>query len=375
MFKYSIDELINSKKKIEGKVALVSNFSAFNKKFKSTFSLLKEKYNIVALFAPEHGFSGIQLAGENVDHTTYKNTNIKIYSLYNNNKFSISDEMLNIFDTIIFDIQDLGLRFYTYISTLKNIIESLKNTNKKLIILDRPAILNGTTVEGNILNEKSQSFIGPKGLPIRYGLTIGELALLFNEESNYNCNIEIIKMKDWNREKDYSDFNLPWIKPSPAIPSFNTALLYSGTCLFEGTNISVARGTYSPFEMIGAPFLDEIKFSKDINKLKIPGIITTPTTFKPMFGKYKDEICYGLYFHITDKKKAQIIYYSINILKYLSENYKEFKLDESNTKHTAKLLGYDFEEKFNSLSTVQLINNFKEQSSNFKKYTKKYYLY
>ncbi|MGD6730429.1 MAG: DUF1343 domain-containing protein [Pleomorphochaeta sp.] len=375
MFTYSIDELIKSNKKIDGKVALVSNSSAFNKNYESTFSLLNEKYNIGALFAPEHGFNSIQLAGENVDQTTDKNTNIEIYSLYNKGKFSIRDEMLNIFDTLIFDIQDLGLRFYTYISTLKNIIETLGNTDKKLIILDRPAILNGTTVEGNILDEKSQSFIGPKDLPIRYGLTIGELALFFNEENNYNCNIEIIKMRDWNREKDYSDYNLPWIKPSPAIPSFNTALLYSGTCLFEGTNISVARGTYSPFEMIGSPFIDEIKFSKDINKLKIPGIITTPTIFKPMFGKYKDEICNGLYFHITDKKKAESIYLSITILKYLKDNYKEFILDENNTKHTAKLLGYDFEEKFNTLTTSQLINNFREQSNYFKEYSKKYYLY
>jgi uncharacterized protein YbbC (DUF1343 family) len=375
MFTYSIDELIKSNKKIDGKVALVSNSSAFNKNYESTFSLLNEKYNIVALFAPEHGFNSIQLAGENVDQTTDKNTNIEIYSLYNKGKFSIRNEMLNIFDTLIFDIQDLGLRFYTYISTLKNIIETLENTDKKLIILDRPAILNGTTVEGNILDEKSQSFIGPKGLPIRYGLTIGELALFFNEENNYNCNIEIIKMRDWNREKDYSDYNLPWIKPSPAIPSFDTALLYSGTCLFEGTNISVARGTYSPFEMIGSPFIDEIKFSKDINKLKIPGIITTPTIFKPMFGKYKDEICNGLYFHITDKKKAESIYLSITILKYLKDNYKEFILDENNTEHTAKLLGYDFEEKFNTLTTSQLINNFREQSNYFKEYSKKYYLY
>lgn len=375
MYTNSIDELIKLKKEINGKVALVSNFSAFNKNYESTFSLLKKRYNIVALFAPEHGFNGIQLAGENVDNSREKNTNIQIYSLYNKEEFSLSDEMLNIFDTLIFDIQDLGLRFYTYISTLKNIIQALSNTDKKLIILDRPAILNGTTVEGNILDEKSQSFIGPKGLPIRYGLTIGELANYFNIENNYNCNIEVIKLKNWNRNKDYDDYNLPWIKPSPAISSFNTALLYSGTCLFEGTNISVARGTYSPFEMIGAPFLDEIKFSNDINNLKIKGIITTPTIFKPMFSKYKDEICRGLYFHITDKRKVEPIYYAITILKYINDHYKEFKLDASNTQHTAKILGYDFEEKFKNKSTSQLINNFKEQSNNFKEYSKKYYLY
>ncbi|MDC7250794.1 MAG: DUF1343 domain-containing protein [Sphaerochaetaceae bacterium] len=375
MFTYSIDELINSKRKIDTKVALVSNSSAFNKNYESTFSLLKEKYNIVALFAPEHGFNSIQLAGENVEHTTDKNTNIKIYSLYNKGKFSISEEMLNIFDTIIFDIQDLGLRFYTYISTLKYIIQSLSNTDKKLIILDRPAILNGTTVEGNVLDEKSQSFIGPKDLPIRYGLTIGELANYFNIENNYNCDLEIIKMSNWERTKDYDDYNLPWIKPSPAIPSFNTSLLYSGTCLFEGTNISVARGTYSPFEMIGSPFIDEIKFSKDINNLKIPGIITTPTIFKPKFNKYKEEICKGLYFHITDKRKAEPIYFAITILKYLRDNYKEFILDDNNTNHTAKLLGYDFEEKFNNQTTTQLIDQFREQSKKFKEYSKKYHLY
>lgn len=375
MFTYAIDELINSNKKLDGNVALVSNNSAYNKNYESTFSLLKKKYNIVALFAPEHGFDGNKLAGENVNQDWDKNTKIKIYSLYNNGEFSLTKEMLSVFDTIIFDIQDLGLRFYTYISTLKNIIQEIGKTDKKLIVLDRPAILNGSTVEGNILSEISQSFIGPKDIPIRYGLTIGELSNYFNIENNYKCKIEVIRMQNWNRELDFCDYNIPWIKPSPAITSFNTALLYSGTCLFEGTNISIARGTYSPFEMIGSPFIDELKLSKDINNLKIPGIITTPTIFKPMFNKYKDLACNGIYFHITDKNKFKPVNYVLTVLKYLNDNYSQFQLDENKLLHTAKLLGIDFEEKFNNLSTSQLIDSFEIQSNNFKKYRTKYYLY
>lgn len=375
MFEYSIDILLNSERKLDGRVALITNNTAFNKNYESTFSLLKTKYNITALFAPEHGFTGINLAGEDVSDARDKETNINIFSLYNKGEFSLNESMLNTFDILIYDIQDLGLRFYTYISTLKNIIEALGKTNKKLIILDRPAVLNGIKVEGNILNESSQSFVGPKDIPIRYALTIGELGLFFNKENNYNCDIEVIKIKNWNRKLDYFDYNLPWIKPSPAITSFNTALLYSGTCLFEGTNLSVGRGTYSPFEIIGAPFIDEAKFSNDINGLKIPGVITTPTVFKPMFSKYENTQCNGLYFHVTNKTNFEPVYYAITILKYLKDNYQEFKLNDNNTLHTAKLLGKEFEDKFNSLSTIELIEKYKTESNNFKKYSKKYYLY
>ncbi|MGD1821897.1 MAG: DUF1343 domain-containing protein [Pleomorphochaeta sp.] len=375
MFTYSIDKLLISNIKFDGKVALVTNNSAYNNNYNSTFTLLKEKYDIKTLFAPEHGFNSVKMAGENVENITDTKNNIIIYSLYNNGSFSLNENMLNSFDTLLFDIQDLGLRFYTYISTLKKIIISLSNTNKKLVVLDRPAILNGNKVEGNILNENDESFIGPKGLPIRYGLTIGELALLFNDQNNNKCDLEIITMDNYNRKLDISNYNIPWIKPSPAITSFNTALLYSGTCLFEGTNISVARGTYSPFEMIGSPFLDGIKLSKQINNLKLPGLITTPIQFLPKFNKYENEICNGVYFHVTDINKCEIVYSTIKILIYLYKNYPSFILDDSKTSHTSKLLGYNFEKDINSYSANQLIEKYKEESHKFKIDSNKYYLY
>lgn len=375
MFKYSIDDLIDSNRKLEGRIALVTNNSAFNRNYESTYFLLKKKYNIVVLFAPEHGFNGIKLAGENVEHTRDNKTGIEIYSLYNNGKFSLSDEMLDLFDILLFDIQDLGLRFYTYISTLKNIIKSLGNRDKEVIILDRPAVLNGLHVEGNILDENSQSFVGPKDIPIRYGLTIGELALLFNDEGNYKCNLEIIKMKNWDRRLDFDDYNIPWIKPSPAIPSFSTALLYSGICLFEGTNLSVARGTYSPFEMIGSPFIDEIKLSKEINDLNLPGLKTTPALFVPKFDKYKETICHGVYFHIIDKKRIEPVYCAITLLKHLQNRYSKFLLNDNEYYHTLKLLGNDFEDEFNKLSANSLIEKYKSQSFAFKTHSKKYHLY
>lgn len=375
MFTFGIDSFVEAKKKIGERVALLSNKSSVNKDYISSFDILYERYNIVSLFAPEHGFYGVNYAGESVQKTFDLKTGIPVYSLYNNGKFSLTEEMLKTFDIMIFDVQDLGLRFYTYISTLKLIIKTLGKFNKKLIILDRPLILGGDTVEGNILDENSSSFVGPANIPIRYALTIGELGILFNEENNYRCTLEVIPMKGWNRKNYFNDLNRAWIKTSPAISSFETALMYAGTCLLEGTNLSEGRGTYSPFEVIGAPFIDENKLSKDINNMNLPGIITTPHLFKPYFNKYNNTVCKGIYLHVLDKKLFKPVSFSLRILNYIRNEYPSFILNYGENSHTNKLLGKNFEFELDSLNINGLLDKYKNDSEIFKIKSHIYHIY
>ncbi|MGH4037911.1 MAG: DUF1343 domain-containing protein [Sphaerochaeta sp.] len=375
MVTFAVDSFINSNRKINNRIALLSNNSAINKDYISTLDILSSKYKISSIFAPEHGFYGVNDAGESVETTVDGATGIPIFSLYNEGKFELTDKMLDTFDTLIFDIQDLGLRFYTYISTLKLIIKALGRNNKKLIVFDRYPVLGGQVVEGNILDHSSESFVGPSGLPIRYALTIGELALFFNEENKYGCDIEVISIKGLKREYYFDDLKLPWIKPSPAIGSFNTALLYAGTCLFEGTNISEGRGTYSPFEVLGAPFIDEKKLSKDINGMKLPGIAVTPTSFKPHFDRYTNSLCRGIHLHVTNKKIFRPISFSLRVLNYIREEYSGFILNDGTNLHTRKLLGNEFENELNSLTIDRLIEKYRTESEEFKRYTTKYHIY
>jgi uncharacterized protein YbbC (DUF1343 family) len=375
MITFAVDSFINSNRKINNRIALLSNNSAINKDYISTLDILSSKYKISSIFAPEHGFYGVNDAGESVETTVDGATGIPIFSLYNEGKFELTDKMLDTFDTLIFDIQDLGLRFYTYISTLKLIIKALGKNNKKLIVFDRFPVLGGQVVEGNILDHSSESFVGPSGLPIRYALTIGELALFFNEENKYGCDIEVISIKGLKREYYFDDLKLPWINPSPAIPSFNTALLYAGTCLFEGTNISEGRGTYSPFEVLGAPFIDEKKLSKDINGMKLPGIAVTPTSFKPHFDRYTDSLCRGIHLHVTNKKIFRPISFSLRVLNYIREEYSGFIMNDGTNSHTKKLLGNEFENELNSLTIDRLIEKYRTESEEFKLYTTKYHIY
>jgi len=377
MFEFGIDTFIKEKRLIKERIALLSNRNAINKKYECSLDILCDKYNLSALFAPEHGFYGINEAGESVNKTIDLKTGLTIFSLYQDGKFDFTEEMLKTFDILIFDIQDLGLRFYTYISTLKIIIQTLAKAKKKLIILDRPLILGGNVIEGNILDEKSSSFVGPANLPIRYGLTIGELGLFFNKEQNLGCVIEIVKMKGWKRNLYFNELDRAWIKPSPAITSFETAYLYCGTCLFEGTNLSEGRGTYNPFEIIGAPFIKAKVLSKDINNLKIEGIVTTPYIFKPHFDKYCNQVCEGIFLHITNYKTFRPVTFALKTLNYLKENYPEFELEKkpTNVSHTKKLLGNNFEKDLNSLGIKKLLNNYKESLDIYKLEKKKYHLY
>lgn len=263
---------------------------------------------ITALFAPEHGIMGAQPDGIDVQSSTDPRTGIPVHSLYSSPCKKPSPEMLFDVDLVVFDIQDVGCRYYTYLSTMAHVIQACAENGKKLIVLDRPNPINGMSVGGNILDPGFSSFIGVYPIPTRHGMTIGELALLFNEEFDIRADIEVIPCYGWNRSMWFDATGLPWVMPSPNMPTIETALLYPGLCLLEGTNLSEGRGTTRPFEIIGAPWIDGYELSDRLNAVGLPGVRFRPTWFAPNTSKFAGVTCGGVQVHVFDRSKGKTPY-------------------------------------------------------------------
>jgi uncharacterized protein YbbC (DUF1343 family) len=239
--------------------------------------------NITALFGPEHGIRGMTAAGKEIKSDFDSKTGIPVHSLYGKDK-KPTKEMLNDIDIVLYDIQDVGVRFYTYISTMYYVLQACAESNIPVIILDRPNPIGGVIVEGPVLEEDLKSFVGIASIPVRYGMTAGEHANYFAGEGllGKEPDLTIIRMQDWLRESYFNENNLKWIPPSPNIPDFESALVYPGTCLIEGTNVSEGRGTKNPFCTIGAPFIKSEDLIKDLNGYNIEGAELKQVTFTPV---------------------------------------------------------------------------------------------
>jgi uncharacterized protein YbbC (DUF1343 family) len=364
---------------LEGKrLGLVSAPTGVNKNLVSTIDVLNAKLNLTALYSPEHGIRGNLQAGAAVDTYIDESTGIIVYSLYGKNK-KPSPEILKDIDVLVIDLQDIGSRYYTFLYTMSYCMESCAENNKTLVVLDRPNVIGGETVEGNILDTNFKSFVGMYPIPPRFGLTIGEMAMLMNKEFNINCNLEVIKMQGWSREAYFDDTDLLWINPSPNIPSVNAAVLYNGTCLFEGTNISEGRGTTRPFEMIGAPWLDAYKLADIMNKKGFEGVMFRPVYFEPTFSKHKRELCKGVQVHVTDKRKVKAVEVGINLLYEVMDMDKErfewlppFK---EGSHYFIDLLSGTDEVRNRRFEADGFIEKWRKQSKDFIKIKEQYHLY
>jgi uncharacterized protein YbbC (DUF1343 family) len=303
------------------RLALVTNPSAVNASFIPSFEVIRAQYTLVALFGPEHGLFGEYSAGSCISSGSHNIPSLPVYSLYRKDGQHLTEKMVEGVDAILFDIQDLGLRFYTYIATLKNLLEDCARLHKELIVLDRPNPLGGNTVEGNILGSEFYSFVGPFSLPIRYGLTIGELALLFNDRLHYGCELTILPLSGWHRSDMFDNLHRPWVMTSPAIGHFESALLYAGMCLFEGTDLSEGRGTSCPFELIGSPYIEAESLCRKANSLGLEGIVFTPAHFNPTAGKYQGESCKGLYAHVLDSEAVRPVETAIRLISLIAQLY------------------------------------------------------
>ena len=299
---------------LDKRVGLVTNQTGINRKLVPTWQILDNHADIelVALFAPEHGFSGSVQAGLEIKPEG------RVHSLYGQYQ-APTPEMLAQVDVLLYDIQDVGSRFYTYISTLLGALESAARENIPLIVLDRPNPLTGQVMEGPVLEPALRSFVGAHPLPIRYGMTPGELARLFNHEANIRADLKVVPLKNWKRSLWFDETELPWVFPSPNMPTLATATVYPGFCLLEGTNLSEGRGTTRPFELIGAPWLDSSRLVERLNRLGLPGVRFRVQAFKPTFSKFAGQLCQGLQVHVTDRQRFRPVAAAVHLLAQVHE--------------------------------------------------------
>ena len=287
------------------RVGLITNATGYNSEGKSTTSILKEKTNLVLLFSPEHGLNGNFKEGALINNAIDKASSLKIYSLYGKQK-KPTKEMLKDIDILCFDIQDVGSRFYTYIYTMAYAMQACKEEKKTFVVFDRPNPISGGDVEGFILENAFSSFVGLYPISQRHGMTVAELALMFNKEFGIGCKLEIVPLKNWQRDAYFDECSLIWHPTSPNIPTADTALIYSGLCLFEGCNISVGRGTTMPFKYIGSPFIDAERLSKELNNQLLKGVMFFPCYFTPSSSIYKEQSCEGVYIVVTDRNSLAL---------------------------------------------------------------------
>lgn len=286
---------------VNQRVGLITNPTGMDNNFKSTIDILNEKTNLVALFSPEHGVRGNVEAGGVFDDFIDDKTGIMAYSLYNKDR-KPSQKALDSLDMICIDIQDVGSRFYTFIYTMAYTMISCKESGKKFVVFDRPNPMNALDYEGNILDLNCRSFIGYYPILQRHGLTIGELAKLFNEEYQIGCDLTVIKMENYERDMYFEDTGCKWVLPSPNIPTSDICLYYNSTCIFEGTNISEGRGTTIPFKVIGATFINPYELANKMNSMGFKGVYFRPLYYTPTTAKFEKQMCGGVELHILDRK-------------------------------------------------------------------------
>lgn len=304
------------------RLGLITNPSGVDSQLVSTIDRLQQTGQLVALYGPEHGVRGHVQAGEKV--ATYRDpkTNLPVYSLYGRTK-KPTEEMLAGVDTLVFDLQDAGCRFYTYLYTLLYALQASAKYQIPLIVLDRPNPLGGEIIEGNILDEEFTSFVGYP-IPIRYGLTIGEMALYFNNVFEIHAPLTVVPMTGWRRDNYMLEQDMVWVPPSPNIPKIDTTFVYPGTCFVEGTNLSEGRGTTLPFEVVGAPFIDAEHLADVLNSLDLPGVRFRPTTFVPTFSKHQGQMCHGVQLHVLDRRTYQTVRTGLCLIETVAQLYKEF---------------------------------------------------
>lgn len=286
------------------RIGLVTNQTGIDSHSNSTISLLQKHaeiggYTLSALFGPEHGLFGIEHAGVSVSGEKHPDQ-IPVYSLHNKNHRP-TKEMLDKVDLLLFDIQDIGCRSYTYTTTLFYVMEEAQKRSKSVIVLDRPNPINGVVVDGPMFDESKRSMVGHINVPYCHGMTIGELALFFNNEYELGCDLHIIPMKGWKRRMSFQDTGLPWIPTSPQIPFFNTPLYSPITgILGEMQCVNIGVGYTLPFQVVGAPWIDPDLFARKLNEQNLPGITFSPIQYRPFFGSSANIVCRGVLIHILD---------------------------------------------------------------------------
>ncbi|MFQ5771915.1 MAG: exo-beta-N-acetylmuramidase NamZ domain-containing protein, partial [bacterium] len=317
------------------RVGVITNHTGLTKDGQHIVDLLKqaEGVELVAIFGPEHGVRGVAPDGVAVNSQVDSATGVPVYSLYGKTRRP-KEDMIDSVDALVFDIQDVGARFYTYIYTMALAMEAAALHGKKFVVLDRPNPITGTKVEGPMLQDGFQSFVGLFKMPVRHGMTVGELAKLFQGQGWFDgaesLDLSVVKMTGWERRAWYDQTDLPWVGPSPSMKTLATATVYPGTCFIEGTNVSEGRGTDKPFEKIGAPWINPKQLANKLNKYGLKGVAFEPTEFTPVATlpsvpnpKYKDELCGGIYVRVVRRETFKPVKTGVTIIWTIKNLYPD----------------------------------------------------
>ncbi|HEU4754027.1 MAG TPA: exo-beta-N-acetylmuramidase NamZ domain-containing protein, partial [Armatimonadota bacterium] len=318
------------------KVGLVTNPTGLNRDRVSTIDLLRDANGVqlLALFSPEHGLRADR--DEYVASSTDEKTGLPIYSLYGQGKYKPTPEQLRGLDTLVFDIQDVGVRYYTYISTMALCMEAAKENGLRFVVLDRPNPIGGFTVDGPALEPERRTFAGRYPIPVRHGMTVGELARLFNQEYQIGCDLTVVPLEYWKRPMWFDQTGLPWVNPSPNIRNPREAELYCGIGLIEAANLSVGRGTDTPFERLGASWIDGRKLAAELNRRRIPGLSFTPVAFTPTTREFQGQLCGGVDIRLLDREKLDGCRTAIEIMDAL---VRLFPREQAQIERTRNLWG------------------------------------
>ena len=301
------DVLLESRRLRGARVGVVCNHASLDRSFRHIVDRLTEapEVRVAAIFGPQHGFrSDVQDNMVETPHGDDRARRLPVYSLYSDTREPTA-EMLRGIDVLVIDLQDIGARIYTYIYTMANCLRAAARHGVPVIVCDRPNPIGGVQVEGATLRAGFESFVGQFPIPMRHGMTIGELAALFNDQFAIGASLEIAPMEGWHRRLYADQTGLPWVMPSPNMPTLDTAIAYPGTVLFEGTLLSEGRGTTRPFELVGAPWIDADRFAAAMNVLDLPGVYFRPAAFEPTFQKHARQRCGGCQIHVTDRDSFQ----------------------------------------------------------------------
>ena len=302
-----LERLLERPEPLRGRrFGLVVNPASITRDFVHASVALRERrgLKLAALFGPEHGIAADAQDLIEVGHSRDRESGLPVHSLYGETRIP-TPAMLAGLDAMVFDVQDVGARYYTFVYTMLHVMQACARDGKRVVVLDRPNPLGGELVDGNVLEPEYRSFVGMHPLAVRHGMTPGELALLFRAELALDVDLHVVPMKGWRRKMHFEDTGLPWVMTSPNIPTVDTAFVYPGGCLVEGTNLSEGRGTTRPFELVGAPWLDGPRLARALERERLPGVRFRAAAYKPTFQKHQDLVCQGVQLHVSDRGRFQ----------------------------------------------------------------------
>jgi uncharacterized protein YbbC (DUF1343 family) len=367
------------------RVGLIAHPASIDSRFAHAADLLARHpaINLTTLFGPQHGYRG-ETQDNMIEWESFRDrrTGLIAYSLYGQTRKPAA-EMLSEVDVLLFDLQDVGARVYTFVSTMALAMQACREAGKRFVVLDRPNPITGMYCEGNLLEPGFASFVGMYPIPMRHAMTVGELASMFNAEFAIGCDLEIVRMKGWNRGLWFDQTGFPWVPPSPNIPTLETAMVYPGSVMTEGTNISEGRGTTRPFEIIGAPFIDPDQLAAELRREQLPGVVFRPMYFQPAFNKFAGRLCGGIQLHVTDRSVIRPVITGVAVIAAIRRLYSEFEWKEPPYEYVSDRLPFDvitgtsrLRESIEAGWTIQQIEeSWREEVESFERQRASYLLY